>query len=247
MTFRLSKETKLAGMLCLAIYATLTFVVVLLYFPSDLTSYVPDTTGLLLQSLTYSAGHQGFLFTLALLMSFSAYCIRQSRHKLHYLVQLGLLLVLSFGAKSVLKEFTQSPRPYTETLTQLQVLPSPQSFYSLSTKEKDKRIQQVVESISEWRTKHWIGETDYSFPSGHTIFASICVLFFGGILFSEKRYLATFVLVLWAVGVAGSRLWLGMHRPVDLYGSMLFALLLYTLVPYHYPVVDKLLGKLKNH
>jgi phosphatidylglycerophosphatase B len=36
---------------------------------------------------------------------------------------------------------------------------------------------------------------------------------------------------LWAVGVAISRLWLGMHRPEDLFGSLIFALVLFLIVP----------------
>ncbi len=131
-----------------------------------------------MQNLTYSAGHQGFLISLAILVGLSAWLRRHTTNNLHLLIQLGLLLVLSFGAKTFLKEFTQSPRPYTETLTELHVIDSPQSFYNLTVDEKNDRIHQVDEQVSEWRTKHWIGETDYSFPSGHTIFVSVCVLFF---------------------------------------------------------------------
>ncbi len=246
MKFTSIKESKIAGMLCLAAFASLTFIISLVFFPSHLTSVVTEAIGALMQNLTYSAGHQGFLISLAIFMGLIAWHRRQATNNLHLLIQLGLLLVLSFGAKTFLKEFTQSPRPYTETLAELHVIDSPQSFYNLTVDEKNDRIHQVEEQVSEWRTKHWIGETDYSFPSGHTIFVSVCVLFFGGLFASQGRYVLASLVIVWGVGVAASRLWLGMHRPVDLFASMFFGLILYIIIPSHYPILDKVLFKIKN-
>lgn len=134
-----TKESKIAGMLCLAIFASLTFIMSLVFYPSQLTSVVSGAIGSLMQNLTYSAGHQGFLISLTALIGLTAWHHRRANNNLHLLIQLGLLLVLSFGAKTVLKELTQSPRPYTETLTELQVIDSPPSFYNLTVDEKNRQ------------------------------------------------------------------------------------------------------------
>ncbi|MCW8345782.1 phosphatase PAP2 family protein [Vibrio sp. ZSDZ65] len=240
------KDTKTSGMLCLAAFATVTFALTLLFYPLSLRGHVEAMTGEAMQTLTYSAGHQGFLITLCVFCLTTAWVIKKSPIKLHLLIQLGLLLVLSFGAKSLLKNVTESPRPYTHLLAEQHVIENPRDFYTLKVAEKDQAIEQVSEQVSHWRTMHWMGETDYSFPSGHTIFASICVLFFGGLLLSNGRYLLAALTIIWASSVAMSRLWLGMHRPIDLFGSMLFGLLLYAVIPMTYPLFDKWLKRQKT-
>ncbi|WP_410965525.1 phosphatase PAP2 family protein, partial [Salmonella sp. ZJHZ19_0069] len=75
------------------------------------------------------------------------------------------------------------------------------------------------------------GEKDYSFPSGHTIFVSICLAFFGGLFLQNKCYISALSLWMWGMSVAYSRLWLGMHRPEDLIGSVLFVAIVFTLLP----------------
>ncbi|MGF1777643.1 phosphatase PAP2 family protein [Vibrio nomapromontoriensis] len=240
------KDTKTSGMICLAIFATVTFALTLLFYPLPLRGDVDAMTGKAMQTLTYSAGHQGFLITLSILSITTAWVIKKSPIKLHLLIQLGLLLVLSFGAKSLLKNVTESPRPYTHLLAEQHVIKTPSDFYTLNLAEKDQAIDQVSEQVSSWRTKHWMGETDYSFPSGHTIFATVCVLFFGGLLLNSGRYFLAVLTIVWASSVAMSRLWLGMHRPIDLFGSMLFGLLLYAVIPMTYPFVDKWLKKIKG-
>ncbi|MCL9773895.1 phosphatase PAP2 family protein [Vibrio methylphosphonaticus] len=242
----LTKDTKISGMLCLAVFATVTFALTLLFYPLPLLGNVEAITGQAMQTLTYSAGHQGFLITLLVFSITTAWVIKKSPIKRHLLIQLGLLLVLSFGAKSLLKNVTESPRPYTHLLAEQHVIKTPSDFYTLNLTEKDHAIDQVSEQVSHWRTIHWMGETDYSFPSGHTIFASICVLFFGGLLLSNGRYFLATLTIIWASSVAMSRLWLGMHRPIDLFGSMLFGLLLYAVVPMTYPFLEKWLKKAKE-
>ncbi|WP_235868460.1 phosphatase PAP2 family protein [Vibrio ezurae] len=197
----------------------------------DLLSSDSSIFGVIFTYLTYSAGKQGFLITLAALVVAIAIKTPNRKRLLMLMVQLGVLLVLSFGAKSLLKKVTQSPRPYTEALTQLHLVDSPQDFYHLDTPDQNAVIAQASQSVSHWRTIHWQGETDYSFPSGHTVFVALCLFFFGGLFVQRKQYLALSVLFVWALGVAYSRLWLGMHRPEDLMGSALVVGIIAMFIP----------------
>ncbi|MEI8609152.1 hypothetical protein P4S70_09055 [Enterovibrio sp. Hal110] len=81
----------------------------------------------------------------------------------------------------MLKSVTQEARPYTYVLQDLGAVDSADGFYSLSSAQRVKAIDTVKGSVSEWRLPHWEGETNYSFPSGHTILR--LALQFSGALF----------------------------------------------------------------
>lgn len=197
----------------------------------DLTSQVPESLGITFTLLTDSAGSKGFLITLTLLL-LSLFRFKPSRIEwMQKLSMLGLLLVIGFASKTGLKLMTESPRPYTELLTAEQLIETPETFYQLDTKQQANVINQISEHVSDWRTRHWQGEKDYSFPSGHTIFVSICLAFFGGLFLQNKCYISALSLWMWGMSVAYSRLWLGMHRPEDLIGSVLFVAIVFTLLP----------------
>lgn len=197
----------------------------------DLTSQVPESLGITFTLLTDSAGSKGFLITLTLLL-LSLFRFKPSRIEwMQKLSMLGLLLVIGFASKTGLKLMTESPRPYTELLAAEQLIETPETFYQLDTKQQANVINQISEQVSDWRTRHWQGEKDYSFPSGHTIFVSICLAFFGGLFLQNKCYISALSLWMWGMSVAYSRLWLGMHRPEDLIGSVLFVAILFTLLP----------------
>lgn len=197
----------------------------------DLTSQVPESLGITFTLLTDSAGSKGFLITLTLLL-LSLFRFKPSRIEwMQKLSMLGLLLVIGFASKTGLKLMTESPRPYTELLAAEQLIETPETFYQLDTKQQANVINQISEQVSDWRTRHWQGEKDYSFPSGHTIFVSICLAFFGGLFLQNKYYISALSLWMWGMSVAYSRLWLGMHRPEDLIGSVLFVAIVFTLLP----------------
>ncbi len=197
----------------------------------DLTSQVPESLGITFTLLTDSAGSKGFLITLTLLL-LSLFRFKPSRIEwMQKLSMLGLLLVIGFASKTGLKLMTESPRPYTELLAAEQLIETPETFYQLDTKQQANVINQISEQVSDWRTRHWQGEKDYSFPSGHTIFVSICLAFFGGLFLQNKCYISALSLWMWGMSVAYSRLWLGMHRPEDLIGSVLFVAIVFTLIP----------------
>ncbi|MFM2643835.1 phosphatase PAP2 family protein [Vibrio chagasii] len=229
MTSLFSNKSKGLLLLVLSLYSLVPFLIFGSHF--DLGSAVLPFYGAVMTFVTYSAGNQGFLITLAVL-SLLVLTLKFSKAKLVSLcLQLGVLLVLSFAAKTFLKSSTESPRPYTEYLVTQEVVDMPELFYELPLEEKNVAIESVEDKVSEWRTRHWLGETDYSFPSGHMIFVGVCLAFFGGLFLEAKRFYLVGGMSAWAGGVAYSRVWLGMHRPEDLAASIAFAGLIYLLVP----------------
>ena len=229
MTSLFSNKSKGLLLLVLSLYSLVPFLNFGSHF--DLGSAVLPFYGAVMTFVTYSAGNQGFLITLAVL-SLLVLTLKFSKAKLVSLcLQLGVLLVLSFAAKTFLKSSTESPRPYTEYLVTEEVVDMPELFYELPLEEKNVVIESVEDKVSEWRTRHWLGETDYSFPSGHMIFVGVCLAFFGGLFLEVKRFYLVGGMLAWAGGVAYSRVWLGMHRPEDLAASIAFAGLIYLLVP----------------
>ncbi|HCE2125592.1 phosphatase PAP2 family protein [Vibrio parahaemolyticus] len=224
-------KTKKYGLMMLALFVLGIIPMSLFGSYHDLTSQVPESLGITFTLLTDSAGSKGFLITLTLLL-LSLFRFKPSRIEwMQKLSMLGLLLVIGFASKTGLKLMTESPRPYTELLTAEQLIETPETFYQLDTKQQANVINQISKQVSDWRTRHWQGEKDYSFPSGHTIFVSICLAFFGGLFLQNKCYISALSLWMWGMSVAYSRLWLGMHRPEDLIGSVLFVAIVFTLLP----------------
>ncbi|ELA8097041.1 phosphatase PAP2 family protein [Vibrio parahaemolyticus] len=224
-------KTKKYGLMMLALFVLGIIPMSLFGSYHDITSQVPESLGITFTLLTDSAGSKGFLITLTLLL-LSLFRFKPSRIEwMQKLSMLGLLLVIGFASKTGLKLMTESPRPYTELLAAEQLIETPETFYQLNTKQQANVINQISEQVSDWRTRHWQGEKDYSFPSGHTIFVSICLAFFGGLFLQNKCYISALSLWMWGMSVAYSRLWLGMHRPEDLIGSVLFVAIVFTLLP----------------
>ncbi|EGQ7842158.1 phosphatase PAP2 family protein [Vibrio alginolyticus] len=224
-------KTKKYGLMMLALFVLGIIPMSLFGSYHNLTSQVPESLGIAFTLLTDSAGSKGFLITLTLLL-LSLFRFKPSRIEwIQKLSMLGLLLVIGFASKTGLKLMTESPRPYTELLAAEQLIEHPDAFYQLDTKQQANVINQISEHVSDWRTRHWQGEKDYSFPSGHTIFVSICLAFFGGLFLQNKCYISALSLWMWGMSVAYSRLWLGMHRPEDLIGSVLFVAIVFTLLP----------------
>ncbi|MDR9829708.1 phosphatase PAP2 family protein [Vibrio sp. FNV 38] len=197
----------------------------------DLTTPVSDEFGLLVTLLTDSAGHKGFLVTLVVFTLLILKLPLQRKAFLSKGIQLGVILLIGFASKTALKELTESPRPYTEYLSQASIVDAAERFYHLSTSQRVEAIEQVSKQVSSWRILHWQGEKDYSFPSGHTIFVAICMAFYGGIFLQFRRWGSLTLLLVWAGGVSFSRLWIGMHRPEDLFASTAFVAVVYFIVP----------------
>ncbi|EKO3985648.1 phosphatase PAP2 family protein [Vibrio fluvialis] len=200
-----------------------------------------------LSLLTNSAGKEGVVFTLILLLLWTGWGVRASKTEwLNKAIQLGVLLVLAMGLKTGIKALTESPRPYTEAMTQALVLPSAEHFYKLDTEQKLAVMNEIAARVSPTRLANWKKEMDYSFLSGHTVFATLCLVFFGGILLEQQRRISAAVLLMWSCSIGFSRLWLGMHRPADLLGAALLVGLLYILVPRRYAFSTKLLSRVQS-
>ncbi|WP_245907241.1 phosphatase PAP2 family protein [Photobacterium sanctipauli] len=201
------------------------------YSRADLTESASMPTGLLFSVLSFSAGNPGFLVTVALLC-LTPIVLKLPRQQIIKLgVQFAILLVLSFVAKTAMKHITEVPRPYTYQLQALDIVKSPEAFYQLNSAQKDVAVSQAQQFVSPWRISHWQGETNYSLPSGHTIFAAICVTFWGGFFIRRRQLIPAGMILLWATGVGISRIWLGMHWPTDLIASLCSAAVLYLFVP----------------
>ena len=222
---------KLVNYLALAFFALALFIAISIFPVPLLSAPINDAAGLSFSLLTDTAGNPFFLITTVLLCLLPVLFRLPKKQIIKLWIQFAILLVLSFGAKTVLKHETAIPRPYTYELQRLNLIPSPENFYQLNKSEKDNVVKRASAYVSQWRIRSWEGETNYSFPSGHTIFAAICVLFWGGFLLRTRHYLLAGGLMTWAVGVGISRLWLGMHFPADVMGSILSAAVLYLFVP----------------
>ncbi|OAN17765.1 phospholipid phosphatase [Photobacterium jeanii] len=228
---RLLFSRKAPGYLALCGFAIpLGFLLSLIPSP-DLMSPASDSLGLLFTLLSDSAGNPWFLVTVSALCLLPLLFKQNKKVCLMLWCQFALLLVLSFAAKTVMKQLTEVPRPYTHQLAAMELVESAPAFYQLSATEKETVIEQAQQDVSPWRIRHWEGETNYSLPSGHTIFAAVCILFWGGFCLRNKHYVTFSLLIIWGLGVAFSRIWLGMHWPSDLMMSTASAALLYLLVP----------------
>ncbi|MCG7588666.1 phosphatase PAP2 family protein [Photobacterium sp. OFAV2-7] len=201
------------------------------YSSVELTGSVSDYTGRTFSLLTASAGNPYFLVTVCVLCLVPLFTKLPRKAAIQLVMQFALLLVLSFVAKTVLKHITEIPRPYSYQLQSLGIVHSADEFYQLTDSEKEKAVQLATANVSDWRTSHWQGETNYSLPSGHTIFAAVCVVFWGGFFWKKHQLTAASLLILWATGVGISRIWLGMHWSTDILASIACAGLLYLFIP----------------
>lgn len=222
---------KLVNYLALAFFALALFIAISIFPVPLLSDPINNAAGLSFSLLTDTAGKPFFLITTVLLCLLPVFFRLPKKQIIKLWIQFAILLVLSFGAKTILKHETAIPRPYTYELQRLNLISSPENFYQLNKSEKENVVKKASSNISQWRIRSWEGETNYSFPSGHTIFAAICVLFWGGFLLRTRHYFLAGGLLAWAVGVGISRLWLGMHFPSDVMGSILSAAVLYLFVP----------------
>ncbi|AJR08760.1 phosphatidylglycerophosphatase B [Photobacterium gaetbulicola Gung47] len=224
-------ERKIPGLIALLLMTTLLSAVLVFYSQANLDGPVSAVSGMFFSLLTHSAGNPGFLVSVAVFMLIPV-VLKLPRKALFKLgVQFALLLALSFVAKTVMKHITEVPRPYTHQLQSMHIVDSPQAFYALSDTEKDSAVKQASKSVSQWRIAHWQGETNYSLPSGHTIFTAVCVAFWGGFFLRRRQIIPAGIIIIWAVGVGISRIWLGMHWPSDLLASIFGAACLYMCIP----------------
>ncbi|VUC83822.1 phosphatidylglycerophosphatase B [Salmonella sp. NCTC 11881] len=102
-------------------------------------------------------------------------------------------------------------------------------FYTLKRTERGHLVKEQLagqQNIPVFLRQHWQKETGFAFPSGHTMFAASWALLAVGLLWPRRRTFTIAFLLVWATGVMGSRLLLGMHWPRDLVVATLISWLL---------------------
>ncbi|MDF7666302.1 phosphatase PAP2 family protein [Orbaceae bacterium ESL0727] len=177
--------------------------------------------------ITESAGSTWAIITSAFL--FVLFCLLLPVKRLSQIIILWIILFLAILSgqmiKSVVKTCTKEPRPYVLWMAQTAQLDQ-HYFYSLPKAEKKALVFEYANQypvIPHWLTKHWESETDYSLPSGHTLFATtwafLALLFLG----FKRHYIVVSLIIAWAVAIEVSRLMLGMHHPIDLILGILLA------------------------
>ncbi|UYA60707.1 phosphatidylglycerophosphatase B [Pectobacterium colocasium] len=157
------------------------------------------------------------------------WCLRfRLKPALGLLVIMAITVLVGQGIKSVIKEWVQESRPYVVWLEKNHQVDD-SYFYSLPRKERSELVKTQLQDqtqIPQWLRSHWQFETGFAFPSGHTLFAATWALLGVGLLWARRHYKTVVILMLWASGVMGSRLALGMHWPQDLVVATLISGLL---------------------
>jgi phosphatidylglycerophosphatase B len=144
------------------------------------------------------------------------------------------VMLVALAGNALLNENTVKPafaiaRPNIVTLTETGVLgpdfPDAETFYAVGDKEdrrtvlRNRLTEESTPQLSSLVRAHWIHETGYSFPSGHTTAAITFAVLLAAIgsswLSGWRRIAALYVVPVWALAVAASRTLLEVHTAGD--------------------------------
>ena len=170
---------------------------------------------------------------LALTVLVSRFEIDSSRRRKETLIVVLTAIILAGGGAMAneyfIKEELQVPRPNIVWLAGENgngpLGMTTEEFYSASNEEgrraslakvlqRDSTSIPLTSSIKA----HWIRETGFSFPSGHSfsaMFIATFLLMLGATYVTTKRYWLLYSLLPWALAVCYSRPVLGVHTPTD--------------------------------
>ncbi|EBN5760147.1 phosphatidylglycerophosphatase B [Salmonella enterica] len=172
------------------------------------------------------------VITHVILCGWFLWCLRfRLRAAIMLFAILGGAIIVGQGVKSWVKERVQEPRPFVVWLEKTHHIPVDE-FYTLKRTERGYLVKEQLagqQNIPVFLRQHWQKETGFAFPSGHTMFAASWALLAVGLLWPRRRTFTIAFLLVWATGVMGSRLLLGMHWPRDLVVATLISWLLVTL------------------
>ncbi|MWN05613.1 phosphatase PAP2 family protein [Gilliamella sp. Pas-s95] len=179
---------------------------------------------------------------------FLVFCLLSPSKTKKKIILLWLLLVSAILSgqtiKSFLKSQTAESRPYVLWMAK-EFNISNQQFYSKSESERKELIEQLFKNsstIPSWLSNHWQNETGFAFPSGHTLFAVTWAFLALTLLKFKQHYVIVSITIIWSILIEISRLFLGMHSPIDLITSILIAWII-SLISYFYAqkwhIVDK--------
>ncbi|PPI88156.1 phosphatidylglycerophosphatase B [Candidatus Pantoea edessiphila] len=147
---------------------------------------------------------------------------------------INITIVAGQQIKSFIKYNTKEPRPYVIWLESNYGINS-QKFYQLKIEERRKKIVDLNisnKTVPIWLKQHWIHETDFSFPSGHTIFVSSWALLVMYFLWPYRYYKTILIVLIWAYIIMASRLLFGMHWVQDLVVANILSWILVNLMIY---------------
>lgn len=171
------------------------------------------------------------IITHIMLCGWFLWCLRfRLKAALVLFIILTAAIIIGQTLKSFIKDRVQEPRPFVVWLEKTKHIPTDE-FYNLKRKQRSELVKtQLADqtAVPQWLGKHWQKETSFSFPSGHTMFAASWALLGVGLLWPRRRTFTLLLLLIWATGVMGSRLLLGMHWPRDLVVATLISWLLVT-------------------
>ena len=181
----------------------------------------------LLYIITQTGGVPVALFSTAALFAILYLAHRRGEGR-----ALLLVVLISLGAtqvgKSLLKPLIGEARPYVVVLTKDDPARI-RDFYAVKRSIRADAVRayyaKSAAQTPPYLIAHRAKETGYSFPSGHSTFAASWALLFAGIIgfANRRRSLITGAVITWAMLVMASRVWLGMHYPLDLAGGVLLA------------------------
>jgi len=184
--------------------------------------------------LSWSAGKQGagWIALVMLLLLLFAQRI-DMRTKIRQFIILLLVIALCAGAGAALNEHLLKPalhvpRPDIISLAGEQgtgpLGMTADAFYALGNKaQRSHYLQQVLQNrpipMQDLIAAHWIEESGYSMPSGHSFAAFFFATFFLMMAVSQlsaKRASVFYLLLPWALAVCYSRSLLRLHTPADI-------------------------------
>ncbi len=161
---------------------------------------------------------------------------RQWPERAFEIMAIGGLLLLVLSMVSLLNEHLVKPGFHIFRPNILQLASNPpqqpslrmsaEAFYDLPDKHTRSDYLFRVLNAADYNgpelqplvKKHWIEETGYSFPSGHTTAAMALASFFLALAlsrFTGRQLIPYLILPLWALSVAWSRMVLQVHTPLD--------------------------------
>lgn len=172
-------------------------------------------------------------FTSALMVAYFVSCLHfyLIGKNIKLIILLCSAILLGQSTKCLIKVWMQEPRPFVIWLKYNKSLDE-QYFYSLHTEQRSALVVKLLKErtiVPMWLSEHWQYETDFSFPSGHTLFSATWALLGVGLLWQRRYYKTTAFLMIWATVIIVSRLMLGMHWPCDLVMATSISWLLATL------------------
>ena len=190
---------------------------------------------LLVFGLTESGGSRFVPLVLAAALAAWATERDQARIRRHkeawvaFLLLAAMLPATALVNEFVLKPAVAAPRPSHQRLVAAGIIPDLDAFYRL---DRSRRTAWLQARLSEPATaatiarldlhpvvlRHWVRETGYSFPSSHAMnaFAAATLLLGGALVHpTPRRRRIAGIMLVWAIGVALSRVLLLVHRPLD--------------------------------